>query len=110
MKSYAILLIVGLLSARASAASGTVSGYLLFFQNQGNFCPSHKSCTGAKYVESQYQTNMAVQDAKVYIRRASDHVVIGQGISSSTGNFHGQLVRPSDVRQRPSSCDMESRT
>jgi hypothetical protein len=68
-------------------SSGTVSGGVAFFQNQGNFCPASRTCTGATYVESQYHTNMPIGETKVFIQRASDNLTIGQGVTDSSGRF-----------------------
>ncbi len=75
-----------LLALPASAASGVISGRLLFFQNQGNYCPSTRDCSGAQYVEADYHTNQPVGDAKVFVRDQND-VVIGQGVTDANGDF-----------------------
>jgi len=77
-------------------SNGTVSGHVAFFQNQGNFCPSSptRSCTGATYVQSQYHTDMPIAETKVYIRRG-DGVVIGAGVTDSSGNFTISWNNPS---------------
>jgi hypothetical protein len=87
LRSLALLaLLMAPLSASAGAG-GTVSGSFYFFQNQGNFCPSTRDCTGARYLQSQYQTSMPVADIKVYVQRASDGTLIGQGTTDASGNF-----------------------
>ena len=41
-----------LLTSNAWAAGGFVAGTLQFFQAQGNFCPTTRTCTGAQYPQS----------------------------------------------------------
>jgi len=76
-----------LFASGASASSGTVSGGLGFFQNQGNFCPTTRVCTGAKYLQSQYNTTQPIANVKVYVERASDGATLGQGTTDASGNF-----------------------
>jgi len=72
----------------ATAASGYVSGRLLFYNNQGNYCRNDgRDCSGARYPQSQYRVNMPVRDVRVYVRRASDNVIIGQGVTNSSGYY-----------------------
>ncbi len=76
----------------ARAATGTVSGRLLYFENQGNYCPDlsggGRSCTGAKYLEStHFNQNLGVPETKVYVRRTGDNAILGQGISNAQGAF-----------------------
>ncbi len=81
-------LLLLLLARHAEAAvSGSVSGTFRFHQNQGNYCPSIRNCTGAKYFQSQYNVPRPVKNVKVYVERASDHAVIGQGTTDSNGQF-----------------------
>ena len=79
----------------AWASSGTVGGRLMHFQNQGNFCPTTRDCSGAKYVQSQYRTYMPVGDVKVYIHRSTDGAIIGQGSTDSSGYFSISWYDPS---------------
>jgi len=88
--SFAVVLaLVGsLLPGIVSASSGYVSGRLMFFNNQGNYCENDgRDCSGARYPASQYRVNRAVRDAKVYVHRTSDNAIIGQGVSDSSGFF-----------------------
>ncbi len=72
----------------ASASWGYVSGRLMFYNNQGNYCKADgRDCSGARYPESQYRVNMPVRDVKVYVRRSSDNGIIGQGVADSSGNY-----------------------
>lgn len=74
---------------------GTVSGSYNLYQNQGNFCPSSRVCTGAKYLQSQYQTYMPVADTRIYVLRASDGAILGQGSTDASGNFSVGWYDPS---------------
>jgi hypothetical protein len=76
-----------LLATSALATSGTVTGRFLFFQNQGNFCPTSRNCTGAKYPQSWYQQNGPIIHTKVFLRRSSDNVILGQGTTDLNGSF-----------------------
>lgn len=87
VRSLALLALLAAPLSASAAASGSVSGTYYFFNNQGNFCPTTRNCTGARYVQSQYQTNMPVADAKIYVLRSSDGTIIGQGTSDASGNF-----------------------
>jgi len=73
----------------AQAASGYVYGYLKHYQNQGNFCDDDdgRSCDGAQYLETEFNTVVPVRNAEVYVRDQND-VVIGTGTTSSTGYFN----------------------
>ncbi len=70
---------------------GRVSGWLKFYQHQGNYCPQNdyvdRDCTGAKYLQNQYHTIRPVQNVRVYVRQRSDNSVIGQGTTDSNGYF-----------------------
>lgn len=91
------LLLLPLLAACDS--SGTVQGNLQFFQNQGNFCPAGRDCTGAKYTAAQFNTNQPIANVKVYIRRHSDNLVLGQGTTNNMGNFTMQWTLPEGNRR-----------
>lgn len=94
--AVALVCSVLLVSQDALASSwGVVTGKLQFYQKQGNYCPWWRNCTGARYPESQYQTNMPVADAKVYAFRQSDNVLIGQGTTDSSGNYSLSWYDPS---------------
>ncbi|MDD9947300.1 MAG: hypothetical protein OXU20_40045 [Myxococcales bacterium] len=84
------LLAAGLLQVSAqsaSAASGVVSGVLMFYQNQGNFCPLGRDCSGAKYTWLDYQRPQPFRKARIYVRRASDNAILGQGMTDAAGFF-----------------------
>ncbi len=87
--AYRLFVVIALLApGLASASYGWVSGRLLFYNNQGNYCNDDgRDCSGARYPKSQYRVNMPVRDVKVYVRRASDDAVIGQGVADSSGYY-----------------------
>jgi len=83
--TFAWLLLHGTAMA---ASSGTVTGTIQFYQNNGNYCDVDTvSCTGTKYPESQYHTNQPIKNVKVYARRNSDNAIIGSGNTNSSGAF-----------------------
>ena len=68
--------------------NGYIKGKLQFYQNQGNYCPSSgRDCTAAQYLESEYNTNSPVVDAKVYVKLDGTSTVIGQGSTDENGEF-----------------------
>jgi hypothetical protein len=70
----------------AHAYSGTVTGTYQFFQNQGNFTPSTRNSTGARYLQSEYRTNVPVRQAKMYVALWSDwNNVLGTANTSTSG-------------------------
>ena len=71
--------------AQAQIYTGVVSGRLRFYQNQGNYCPSTRDCSGAQYLESEYHTYQPVRDVKVYVE-TSGGTLIGSGSTD-----HGML-------------------
>ncbi len=79
--------------APAHAASGWVEGFIKHYQNQGNFCPTSRNCTGARYLQAEYQTVVPARQAYVYLRDQND-TVIGTGTTSSTGYFKFQWTSP----------------
>ncbi len=73
----------------ARASSGYVSGTVRFTQMQGNYCPTGRDCTGARYLESAFEQPAALRNIQVLIVDASDtSTVWGQGVSSSSGYFN----------------------
>ena len=81
------LVLATLYAGQAAASIGVVSGRLMFYNNQGNYCASDgRSCSGARYPASQFNVNMPIRDVKVYVRNNTDQI-IGQGITDSNGNF-----------------------
>jgi hypothetical protein len=75
-----------LLPASAYAVDGYVSGTLKFWNKQGNYCPSGRDCTGARYPQSAFDSPQAVRDAQVQVLD-QNWAVIGQGSSDTNGNF-----------------------
>jgi len=66
---------------------GVVHGRIWFYQHQGNYCtPSAwRDCEGARYLSSQYHTNMPVGDVKVFVREGE--TIVGQGVTDANGYF-----------------------
>lgn len=80
---------LGLLAAATPAhatTSGWVKGKITFYQNQGNYCPSTRTCTGANYLQASYQTGQPAAHTKVYVVDSSDRA-IGSGVTDINGNF-----------------------
>jgi hypothetical protein len=98
MSRRTVLLVAALVAAAVPAPAapppdglyiynGYVKGRLLFYQNQGNYCPTTRDCTDAKYLQAQYHTNQPVAAARVYLRNYKTGEVIGQGGTDTSGNF-----------------------
>jgi hypothetical protein len=88
----AALLMAALLlapTAAHAATSGWVKGRLQFFQNQGNFCPTGRDCTGANYLQAQWHTNQPIPETVIVILDSSNRQ-IGSGSTGTDGRF---LVR-----------------
>lgn len=58
--------LLGGLTQDALAATGVVRGRLMFYQNQGNYCPATRDCTHAQYTQAQYNVANPVAHVKVY--------------------------------------------
>lgn len=86
MAACAAALFVAPQLAEAQIYTGQVTGTLRFYQNQGNYCPSTRDCSGAQYLESQYHTYQPVQDVKVYVETNSGQL-IGSGSTDASGDF-----------------------
>lgn len=67
------------------SSSGVANGRLMFFNHQGNYCPTDRDCTGAKYLQADHDVYLPVRDTKIYLRNGSS--IIGQGTTDSGGNF-----------------------
>jgi hypothetical protein len=87
------------LAPAAHAASGVVRGRILHYENQGGFCPCApqpdgtcldapgRSCVGARYRQSQFNTYRPVIRTRVRVVKA-DGTVIGTGSTNTTnGTF-----------------------
>lgn len=77
----------------AFAAGGTVSGTLQHFNRMGNFCPTSRDCTGAKYPQSQFNTYRPIRHVKVYVRDPAG-TVLGQGTTNGSGGFSVSWFSP----------------
>lgn len=103
MHKLAMLALALALPSSAQAASGTLRGYWRFYQNQGNYCNSAggQTCnSAARYTDAEYNTYQAIGNSKVYIKD-QNNVVIGSGVTSSSGYFYVNWYRastPSFVR------------
>jgi hypothetical protein len=80
------LLALSALAVPASAADGVVKGRLRFYNNQGNYCPTDRDCTGARYLQADYNVYLPIRDVKVYAV-ASDGAVLGSGTTDANGNY-----------------------
>lgn len=79
---------------------GYVIGTLTFFNRQGNYCPSERNCTGARYPQSEYAAVLPVRDVRVYISWPNEPGnLLGAGSTDSAGNFR---VSWSDSTPNPS--------
>ena len=86
-RSILILALLSFLTLAGCYSSGTVEGTLTFYQNQGNYCPATRDCTGAKYTQAQFATFQPLRNTKVYILRQPGSAVIGQGTTNGAGVF-----------------------
>lgn len=74
-------------SGYASAHSGTLSGSLVFYQNQGNYCQDSINCTGANYTEDDHFDHfLPIPDTKVYVITQYG-TVSGQSTTDANGDF-----------------------
>ncbi|AKI99243.1 hypothetical protein ATI61_106618 [Archangium gephyra] len=83
------LVVLGTMLGASStqAASGYVRGRMQFWQNQGNYCPNTRDCTGAVYTQAQFQTYQPVRNARVYVWSDQANAVIGQGATDLNGDY-----------------------
>jgi hypothetical protein len=85
----------------AAAASGTVRGTWKNYQNQGNYCdPNGRDCTASRYKIAEYNTYHPISDTKIYLKD-QDGVVIGAGVTNSSGYFNivwNRVSTPAHVR------------
>lgn len=75
--------------------TGTVTGRLLFWNSQGNFCPGGRVCTGAKYLASAFNTALPVRGARVSLRKGAS--TYGNGFTDDNGYFSFRYSRPKTV-------------
>lgn len=79
----------------AQAATGYASGNIKFYNALGNYCPTSRNCTGAKYTQAEFLSVRPARQAKVYVRDQND-VIVGQGVSSlGSGYYNIQWYSPS---------------
>lgn len=74
------------MSPVASAASGYASGSLKFWQKNGYYCPSFSDCTGAHYLQSDYDKATGIRSVWLYMAAANGDYM-GQGVTDANGNF-----------------------
>jgi hypothetical protein len=69
-------------------ATGAVEGRLLFYQNNGSFCPSGigRNCTGTTYPQSQNKTFRPVKNARLVLVSPTSGFS-GFGSTDANGNF-----------------------
>jgi hypothetical protein len=83
------MLIAMLAGARpAMAYDGWLHGTLLFYQNQGNYCPTNRTCVGAYYLQGQFHQNIPLQDSRIYMFDAATDEVIGGSTTDNAGVFY----------------------
>jgi hypothetical protein len=73
----------------AHAESGWVSGTWTFWNKNGNYCPTSRSCTGAHYTQAQYDTTQPLRKIEVFIENDTAGI-IGRGVTDSSGNYNIQ--------------------
>jgi hypothetical protein len=87
LAALAVILAASLSARSAAAASGVVHGLFEYYENQGNYCPTSRDCTGSRYPESYYRTYLGVREARVYIRKGPGGSIIGMGSTNTSGHF-----------------------
>jgi hypothetical protein len=109
MKTYLLVLAFGLsalTATTASASSGAVHGRLMFYQNQGSFCPTSRDCTDAHYLASQFNTNQPFAHTKVYF---IDNYGVVMGQSTTDVNGYYTIAWTSGSWPTPSSAYIRTR-
>jgi hypothetical protein len=87
---FALAMLFGVSSAHAD--SGWISGTWKLYQKNGNYCPSvnpdmpGRSCTGALYLESEYETTQPLKNMHVRIHNDVKGE-IGVGSTDNNGNY-----------------------
>lgn len=87
------LAVIAAAPASAHAAAGTATGTIQHFNRMGNFCPTTRDCTGAKYPQSQFNVYRPIRHVKVYVRDQAS-TIIGQGITDGAGAFSVSWYSP----------------
>jgi hypothetical protein len=92
MKKLFALLIslssIGAVSSTAEAASGAVMGRLRYLQRQGNFCPTTRDCTGARYLQAEFNTEQGIGFVDWQLINSSNKI-LAQGQTGPDGDFLG---------------------
>jgi hypothetical protein len=70
----------------AQAVTGYVRGNWAFWNQNGNYCPSANTCTGAYYTQSGFDTLWPVSNAAIWVVDSSD-AIIGTGATDDDGNY-----------------------
>ena len=84
---YATLVALAL-PATASASSGVITGHVMFYQNQGNYCDvATQNCAGARYLSTERGTYQPVRNTVLALIDDPSGVPIGFGVSDSNGSF-----------------------
>jgi hypothetical protein len=70
----------------AHAASGTIVGAAFSRNMNGNYCPSTNTCTGARYLQADYDWWQPISNAYVNVYDTSWNY-LGQGVTDDNGQF-----------------------
>jgi len=87
MVVLAAILTSFLMPGPAAASQGIISGRITHYENEGNYCPSYRNCTGAKYLQADYQSYRGVRHVIVYMLDSSSGAVVGQAQTDDAGYF-----------------------
>jgi len=96
---FVVFALISLSASTVFAWDGYISGRLMFYNNQGHYCPSTRDCTGAKYVEADFNKYLPVSHARVYVYQKGTEIAIGQGVSDINGYFKVQWNDFNDYRE-----------
>ena len=70
----------------ALAASGTIVGGAFFYNENGGYCPTSNACTGAHYVQAQFNTYLPISNAFVNVYDMNSNL-LGQSVTDDAGQF-----------------------
>src|SRR5688572_23591431 len=90
--TVALVLVSGTAEA---ASSGWVRGRLRHYNNQANWCPNTRSCTGAQYTQAMSQAFLPVVGPVVTVEDTSG-TIYGSGTTDSGGNYLISWWSPND--------------
>ncbi len=76
--------LISLSGSTAFAVTGYIHARFMYYNHQGNFCPTSRNCTGAKYLESDFDHYLPVSHVKVGLFTTSG-TAIGQGVTDANG-------------------------